>query len=137
MYVNGRGVPQNYAEAARWFRRAADQGHDMAQHNLGVIYDFAQGVPQNYAEAARWYRAAADQGNAGSQYNLGVLYAKGQGVPQDYVIAHMLLNLSAAQGYEGAANGRDIVAKNMPRRRGAHVSGPDDARRRFNHRRRG
>jgi hypothetical protein len=115
MYVNGRGVPQNYAEAASWFRKAADQGHDKAQHNLGVLYDFAQGAPQNYAEAARWYRLAADQGNAGSQYNLGILYANGQGVPQDYVIAHMLLNLSAAQGYEGAAKGRDSVAKNMVR----------------------
>ena len=26
MYGEGRGVPQDYAEAARWYRRAAEQG---------------------------------------------------------------------------------------------------------------
>jgi len=27
MYATGQGVPQDYAEAVRWYRRAADQGH--------------------------------------------------------------------------------------------------------------
>ena len=26
MYLNGQGVPQNYAEAAKWYRKAAVQG---------------------------------------------------------------------------------------------------------------
>ena len=26
MYFHGRGVPQDYAEAVRWYRKAADQG---------------------------------------------------------------------------------------------------------------
>ncbi len=26
MYANGQGVPQDYAEAARWYRMAAEQG---------------------------------------------------------------------------------------------------------------
>ena len=29
MYQAGEGVSQNYAEAAKWFRKAADQGHSM------------------------------------------------------------------------------------------------------------
>ena len=53
LYAKGNGVPQNYTEAARWYRLAADQGHAMGQHNLGVMYDHGTGVPQDYTEAAR------------------------------------------------------------------------------------
>ena len=37
MYAKGEGVPQDYAEAMKWFRKAAEQGHAEAQHNLGVM----------------------------------------------------------------------------------------------------
>ena len=39
MYVTGRGVPQDDAEALRWYRLAAEQGNARAQLNLGVMYD--------------------------------------------------------------------------------------------------
>ena len=52
MYDKAHGVPQNYAEALKWYRLAADQGDATAQYNLGFMYDEGQGVPQNYAEAA-------------------------------------------------------------------------------------
>ena len=84
LYADGRGVPQDYGEAVRWWRLAADQGHADAQANLGTMYAFGRGVPQDYGVAARWYRLAAEQGLANAQFNLGVLYADGRGVPQDY-----------------------------------------------------
>ena len=37
------GVPQNYAEALKWYRLAADQGDADAQYNLGVMYANGQG----------------------------------------------------------------------------------------------
>ena len=37
MYANGEGVPQNGAEAVRWFRLAAEQGNSDAQNGLGVM----------------------------------------------------------------------------------------------------
>ena len=81
MYHNGQGVPQDYREAVRWYRMAADQGDADAQFNLGVMYDNGRGVPQDYAEAVRWYRKAADQGYADAQFNLGVMYYNGRGRP--------------------------------------------------------
>jgi Sel1 repeat len=33
-YKEGHGVPQDYAEATRWYRKAADQGYAIAQNNL-------------------------------------------------------------------------------------------------------
>ena len=59
MYRKGHGVPQDYAEAAKWFHRAAEAGDAGAQNNLGVMYNNGQGVPQNYISAHMWYNLAA------------------------------------------------------------------------------
>ena len=59
-------VGQNHAEAVRWYRLAAEQGHAGAQISLGLILE-----GEDDAEAVRWYRLAADQGDAFAQYNLG------------------------------------------------------------------
>ena len=45
------GVPENDAEAVKWYRKAADQGDADAQFNLGNMYDNGDGVPENDAEA--------------------------------------------------------------------------------------
>ena len=66
----------DYATAYRGFRRLAEQGGAVAQHNLGVMYENGQGVSRNYANAVRWYRRAAEQGIAESKSNLGTMYAK-------------------------------------------------------------
>ena len=87
MYFLGDGVPQNYAEAVRWYRLAADQGNAFAQFRLGGMYASGHGVPQNDVEAVRWFRLAAEQGDADAQNNLGVMYASGRGVPQNDVEA--------------------------------------------------
>jgi TPR repeat protein len=106
-------VPQNDAEAVKWYRLAADQGDARAQFNLGFSYDNGRGVPQNHAEALKWFRLAADQGNANAQNDLAVMYAKGEGVPPDFVRAHMWFNLSAMRGEQRAAKNKDNIAKRM------------------------
>jgi hypothetical protein len=113
MYDSGHGVPQSYAEALKWHRKAAEQGYAEGQNDLAVMYNFGRGVPQNYAEALKWYYRAAEQGLAKAQDNLGIMYANGQGVPQDYVSAHMWFNLSAAQGDADGIKNRDLVAQHM------------------------
>jgi hypothetical protein len=44
MYENGRGVPQDYATAMSWYRKAADHNWSAAQNNLGLMYA-ARGLP--------------------------------------------------------------------------------------------
>ena len=117
-YSAGLGVPQDYTEALKWYRKAADQGDSNAQHNLGVAYVEGKGVPQSYAEAARWYRIAANQGNFVAQFSLGLLYYEGKGVPQDYVQAYMWVNLGTApvtpgEQREMRAKVRDEIAAKM------------------------
>ena len=84
IYKFGLGVPQDYAKALQWYRKAAAQGVAKAQFNLGLMYDNGLGVTQDYAEAVRWYRKAAEQGVAKAQFNLGLMYDNGLGVKQDY-----------------------------------------------------
>ena len=58
MYETGRGVPQNYTDAAMWYRRAAEQGESLAQYSLGLLYDRGFGVPQDIIEASKWLNLA-------------------------------------------------------------------------------
>jgi TPR repeat protein len=78
MYYEGQGVPQDYAEAAKWWRLAAEHGFAVDQFNLGLMYDMGQGVPQDDTEAADWYRKAAEQGRAEAQARMGQMYFRGQ-----------------------------------------------------------
>ena len=64
MYAKGQGVPQDYAAAAGWYRKAADQELYMAQSNLGVMYAKGQGVPQDYVQAHKWLNLGATSGDA-------------------------------------------------------------------------
>jgi TPR repeat protein len=51
----------NYAEAAKWFYLAADQGRADAQSNLGSMYAEGEGVPQDFAQALMWFTLSAAQ----------------------------------------------------------------------------
>ncbi len=62
MYLLGRGVSQDNAEAVAWFRRAAAQGYADAQRNLGVMYFQGMGVPRDFVQAHLWLNLAASQG---------------------------------------------------------------------------
>ena len=60
-YDTGRGVSQDAAEAATWYRKAAVQSHASAQYNLGIMYAYGRGVPQDNIEAHTWLNLAASR----------------------------------------------------------------------------
>jgi uncharacterized protein len=117
MCIKGQAAPLNYAEAVKWFRKAAEQGNPAAQSNLGMMYEAGQGVPVGYAEAANWYRRAAEQGHPDGQYNLAVMYTFGRGVAPDMAEAVKWFRLAAEQG-DGLAQynlgQRYRIAKGVP-----------------------
>ena len=55
----GRDVPQDDAEALKWHRIAAEQGHALAQYSLGVMYVDDKGVPRDDVQAHLWFNLAA------------------------------------------------------------------------------
>ena len=56
-------MPQNYAEAVRWYRKAAAQGNAYAQYYLGLCYQKGQGVEIDVPRAYAWFQLAADHGH--------------------------------------------------------------------------
>ena len=116
--INPGGVVlQDYSEAAKWYRRAAEQDNAFAQSALGLMHATATGVTKDNAEAEKWLRKAAEQGEISAQCILGAIYVEGNGVAQDLVQAHRWLNrcAAAAQGkkQEMAAKFRDEIAIQM------------------------
>ena len=73
LYQGGRGVPHDYGEALKWFRKAAEQGNAVAQYAVGHMYANGQGVPKDYGEAVKWYLKASEQGEENAKKALAQL----------------------------------------------------------------
>ena len=58
-FEKGEVVQQDFAEAVKWFSKAAEQADPVAEHNLGVMYYRGVGVQRNLAEACKWFERAA------------------------------------------------------------------------------
>jgi TPR repeat protein len=66
-YDVGVGAPQDLAQAAAWYERAAEQGHAGAQFSLGLMYSNGRGVPQDLVRAHMWLNLAAAASQAGAR----------------------------------------------------------------------
>lgn len=102
-YRQGLTIDENLTESLRWYRAAAEQGHGLAQNNLGSMLLNGMGADKNPTEATIWYRKAAEQGEAVAQFNLALRYLHGTGAPQSDTEAADWLRKAAAQGYAEAA----------------------------------
>jgi len=76
MYYEGQGVPQDYKVAAKWYTKAAAQGIDMAQCNLGLMYYKGDGVGKDYVESYKWFLLAAMNGSRDAQRLKEFLHTK-------------------------------------------------------------
>lgn len=97
---------KDYAQAADWYRKAAEQNHGLAQFNLGTMYANGQGVDKDDVQSAIWFSRSANLGDAGSQYNLGKSCQRASmdgspdNAPEARIEAYKWYQLSAAQGYK-------------------------------------
>ena len=48
MYLEGKGVKQDYSEALKYFEKGAAAGDTRAQNNLGYLYNHGLGVKQTW-----------------------------------------------------------------------------------------
>ena len=76
MYYNGEGVPQDDAEAVKWYRKAAEQGDAAAQSNLGIMYANGKDVAQDTVEAYAWFAVAAANGYEHAKDNLAMVKSR-------------------------------------------------------------
>jgi TPR repeat protein len=68
MYEDGDGVPQNYAQAARWYKKAAEHvpdrgGAGVARSGLGFLYMDGHGVSQDYVAAYMYFALSNSKKN--------------------------------------------------------------------------
>ena len=107
-YLDGRGVPRDSAEAARWLTVAARGGVPEAQYALGQMYFRGDGVARSPHDALRWMRRAGEGGNLRAQRAVGRLYMTGlEEMGQDLQEARSWLSRAAEQG--DAASRRDLA----------------------------
>ncbi len=119
VYENGVGVEQSYAEAARWYRAAAEQGDAIAQRHLAEMYYTARGVPQDFREAYKWYRKAALQGEPDAQKAMMDIFEKGKGKRRDDAEAYLWQQLWLKAEPQEAASAENIAARLSPQEKAA------------------
>lgn len=83
MYCYGLGTEQDYAQAFKWFEKAAVMGNKFAQFSLANLYYYGNGVEQSYEKAFDWYSRSAKQGQPYAAYAIAQMFSKGEYVEKD------------------------------------------------------
>lgn len=119
--AKGQRATPDYAQAAHWYLKAANQNHSLAQFNLGLMYAKGQGLPRDQSRSMIWIQKAAQLGHAGAQYKLGMshyrvsLNALPGDAPESRIEAYKWFQLAVMQGYHGSEMARGLVILGMTR----------------------
>lgn len=97
LYEYGQNVEQSYAEAMKWYLKAAEHNRE-AQYKLGFRYHLWL---EDYTKAMEWYLKAAEHNHSEAQNSIGLLYEWGQGVTLNLEEAKRWYRLAADNGSEG------------------------------------
>lgn len=95
------GIKIDKEETARWYLRAAAQGHQEAQLEIGYCFFNGEGVAQNYDEAIKWFRQAAEQGSPYAICQLSICHFAGCGVEKDEQTARKLFRSAVEKWGDG------------------------------------
>ena len=103
-YSTGDGRRKNDAEAARWYRKAAETGHVPSMLRLAELLDRGQGVRKDEAEAGRWYSLAAEQRDPEGEFQIAMRLLTGKGgFARDDTKGMEWLRRAAEHGHSEAA----------------------------------
>jgi TPR repeat protein len=96
----GKGVPLDISESARWLKRAADAGVLAGQVEYAIMLFNGVGVAKDEAGAAKLLLRAAAHNNPIAENRLAHLYVSGRGVPKDLVEAATWNRFAKAAGID-------------------------------------
>ncbi len=102
MYSDGKGVPENFSEAAKWYRRSADAGYPEAHTAMGVISLIkAAGLAGDDESAVRF---ASDESKKSELYSM-ILHPEKLQVQNQMVLKDSVrwLRKGAEQGHDANA----------------------------------
>lgn len=109
-YKLGRGVPADIAAALEYYRKAAEQGHERAQDNYGLLLFQQNRRPQ----AMPWLERSAERGEPRAQYLVGTALFNGDLLSRDWVRAYALMTRAAAAGLPQAAGALAHMERYVP-----------------------
>jgi TPR repeat protein len=104
---------EEYLDAAKCFRVAAERGHPGAQYMFGLLFHSGKGVVEDHREAVKWYRKAAEQGDETAQIVLGNCYENGEGVSKDHNEAARWRHRAVESFRNAAERGEDWAQFNL------------------------
>ncbi|MBR1437581.1 MAG: sel1 repeat family protein, partial [Synergistaceae bacterium] len=87
LYQNAQGVPQNYEEAAEWYKLAVNPNDNKAQLALGYLYRNGLGVEKNDSTADEFFEQAERFEKIKDLMSSGIKYTQGREDTRDYVRA--------------------------------------------------
>jgi len=90
--------PQEFVEAVKSYRKAADQGKGVAMSHIGSMYNLGQGVLQDHVIAHMWFNLASAQGDKFGADNRDRIAKKM--TPADLSIAQRLARECLARNYK-------------------------------------
>ena len=97
-FTSGQGgFRADETEGVKYYRMAAELGHDRAQYRMGRIYKYSDPV-----QAYEWFLEASLLQNTNAMYELYKCYLKGKGVEEDFEEAIKWLKEAAECGYPEA-----------------------------------
>ncbi|MCV9907125.1 peptidoglycan-binding protein [Brucella sp. HL-2] len=109
-YMEGRGVEEDLAEAAKWYDQSAQKGFAPALYRMGNFNEKGLGMPRDLTKAVDWYQQAAKQGNASAMHNLAVLFASGANGTPDNASAVRWFTEAAELGVKDSQYNLGILA---------------------------
>ena len=90
---------QDFRNAYRFLKKAADKGHIDAQYKLALMFDVGDKIPEDRHQALKYMKMASEQGMADACYALAVWQERGYPTGQDPID---LYEKAAQQGNKNA-----------------------------------
>jgi TPR repeat protein len=85
-------------EIFKYVKNEAEKGNIIAQHKLGIYFEFGYGTPKNLESAFIWYKSSADQGYALAQYSVAKCFQMEIGTKLNREEASNYFRRAAEQG---------------------------------------
>lgn len=102
IYIQGEAVPQNFAEAEKWLRKASEADHLPSKRELGILIASGSVKGKYETEAYDLLIGPLDRLDPRSVYYLALMYENGKGVEKDILNSIRLYGIAASLGYPGA-----------------------------------
>ena len=109
------GVPEDDAEAVRWYRKAAEQGHALRSTILVSCTTMAKVCPRMMPRPCAGTARPQNRDMPMRSTILVSCTPMGEGVPEDDIQAYAWISIASAQGVENAKNAKEFLTGEMTR----------------------